>query len=199
MCRLVETIRSEDGRLINLEFHNERMMRTLFELFGLKKDIDLAGIVSVPDSAIRGVFKCRVEYDKEIRKTEFIRYNMKSVRSLKVVEDNTIEYNYKFTDRRSIERLWKKRNECDDILVIKNGFITDSSYANVIFSDISGVWHTPSTYLLPGTRRASLLRQGKIREAKIGYHDLENYIELKLINAMLGMEDTEGIPIGSII
>src|SRR5659263_42830 len=104
MCRLVETIRSEDGRLINLEFHNERMMRTLFELFGLKKDIDLAGIVSVPDSAIRGVFKCRVEYDKEIRKTEFIRYNMKSVRSLKVVEDNTIEYNYKFTDRRSIER-----------------------------------------------------------------------------------------------
>jgi len=199
MCRLVETIRSEYGKLINLEFHNERMMRTLFELFGLKKDIDLAGIVSVPDSAIRGVFKCRVEYDKEIRKTEFIRYNMKSVRSLKVVEDNTIEYNYKFTDRRSIERLWKKRNECDDILIIKNGFITDSSYANVIFSDISGVWHTPSTYLLPGTRRASLLRQGKIREAKIGYHDLENYIELKLINAMLGMEDTEGIPIGSII
>jgi 4-amino-4-deoxychorismate lyase len=199
MCRLVETIRSEDGRLINLEFHNERMMRTLFELFGLKKDIDLAGIVSVPDSAIRGVFKCRVEYDKEIRKTEFIRYNLKPVRSLKVVEDNTIEYNYKFTDRRSIERLWKKRNECDDILIIKNGFITDSSYANVIFRDMSGVWYTPSTYLLPGTRRESLLRQGKIREAKIGYHDLENYTELKLINAMLGMEDTEGIHVSNII
>ena len=199
MCRLVETIRSEDGRLINLEFHNERMMRTLFELFGLKKDIDLAGIVSVPDSATRGVFKCRVEYDKEIRKTEFIRYNLKPVRSLKVVEDNTIEYNYKFTDRRSIERLWKKRNECDDILIIKNGFITDSSYANVIFMDMSGVWYTPSTYLLPGTRRESLLRQGKIREAKIGYHDLENYTELKLINAMLGMEDTEGIHVSNII
>lgn len=199
MCRLVETIRSEDGRLINLEFHNERMMRTLFELFGLKKDIDLAGIVSVPDSAIRGVFKCRVEYDKEIRKTEFIRYNLKPVRSLKVVEDNTIEYNYKFTDRRSIERLWKKRNECDDILIIKNGFITDSSYANVIFRDMSGVWYTPSTYLLPGTRRESLLRQGKIREANIGYHDLENYTELKLINAMLGMEDTEGIHVSNII
>lgn len=199
MCRLVETIRSEDGRLINLEFHNERMMRTLFELFGLKKYIDLAGIVSVPDSATRGVFKCRVEYDKEIRKTEFIRYNLKPVRSLKVVEDNTIEYNYKFTDRRSIERLWKKRNECDDILIIKNGFITDSSYANVIFMDMSGVWYTPSTYLLPGTRRESLLRQGKIREAKIGYHDLENYTELKLINAMLGMEDTEGIHVSNII
>jgi len=199
MFPLVETIRSDDGRLINLEFHNERMMRTLFELYGLKKDIDLARIVSVPDSASRGVFKCRVEYDNEIRKTEFIRYNFKSVRSLKVIEDNTINYSYKFTDRRSIEKLWEKRNECDDILIIKNGFITDTSYANVIFRDMAGVWYTPSTYLLPGTRRASLLHQNKIRETKIGYHDLENYTELKLINAMLGMGDTVGIPVRSII
>lgn len=199
MCRLVETIRSEDGRLNNLEFHNERMMKTLFELFGLKKDIDLARIISVPTLAIRGVFKCRVEYDNEIRKIEFIRYSLKSVRSLKIVEDNTIEYSYKFKDRRTIERLWEKRNECDDILIIKNGFITDTSYANVIFRDMSGVWHTPSTYLLPGTRRAYLLHRSKIKETKIHYHDLKNYIELKLINAMLGMEDIKGIPIRNII
>ena len=199
MYRLVETIRSENGNLNNLEFHNERMMKTLFELFGLKKDIDLSKIIYMPDSAIRGIYKCRVEYDNEIRKTEFIRYNLKSIKSLKVIEDNTINYSFKFTERRSIERLWEKRNECDDILIIKNGFITDTSYANVIFRDMSGVWYTPSTYLLPGTRRESLLRQGKIKEAKIGYHDLENYTELKLINAMLGMEDTEGIHVSNII
>ena len=62
-----------------------------------------------------------------------------------------------------------------------------------------GVWHTPSTYLLPGTRRASLLRLNKIRETEINYHDLENFTELKLINAMIGMEDTEGIPVRNII
>lgn len=199
MCRLVETIRSEDGRLNNLEFHNARMMRTLFELFSLKKDIDLSQIISVPDYAGKGVFKCRVEYDNEINKIEFIRYGPKSVRNLKIVEDNTIEYRYKFTDRRSIEKLLEKRNECDDILIVKNGFITDTSYANVILRDISGVWYTPVTCLLPGTRRASLLQQGKIREIKIHYNDLENFTGLKLINAMLGIEDTDGISIRNII
>jgi 4-amino-4-deoxychorismate lyase len=199
MCPLVETIRSEDGELINLEFHNKRMMRTLFELFGLTKDIDLAGVISVPDSASTGVFKCRLEYDNVIMKTEFIRYNLKPVRSLKIIEDNAINYSYKFTDRRSLERLLEKRNECDDILITKNGFITDTSYSNVILRDISGVWHTPATYLLPGTRRASLLHQSKIRETKIHYRDLENYLELKLINSMLGIEDSEGIPIRNII
>jgi 4-amino-4-deoxychorismate lyase len=199
MYRLVETIRSEDGILCNLEFHNSRMMRTLSELFGLKKNIDLSRILAVPDYAGKGVYKCRVEYDYEIKKIEFIRYFQKSVRNLKIVEDNTIEYRYKFTDRRSIEKLLEKRNECDDILIVKNGFITDTSYANVILSDISGLWYTPATCLLPGTRRASLLHQGIIREVKINYYDLENYTELKLINAMLGMEDTDGISVRNIV
>lgn len=199
MCLLVETIRLENGRLINIELHNERMMRTIFDLFGLKKDIDLAKTVFIPDSAVKGVFKCRLEYDNVIRKTEFTLYRQKSVRSLKLIEDNSINYSYKFTDRKSIERLWEKRNKCDDILIIKNGFITDTSYANVILRDMSGEWHTPSTYLLPGTRRASLLRLNTIRETKIDYRDLENYTELKLINAMLGLEDTEGIPVRDII
>jgi 4-amino-4-deoxychorismate lyase len=199
MYRLVETIRSENGILNNLEFHNERMMRTLSDLFGLNKVIDLGRIIFVPGHALNGIFKCRVEYDHDIRKTEFIRYSQKNVRSLKAVEDNTIEYCFKFTDRKVIEKLLVKREECDDILIIKNGFITDTSYANVILRDKSGVWYTPSTYLLPGTRRASLLRQGRIREAEIRYTDIENYTEIKLINAMLGLEDTEGISVRNII
>jgi 4-amino-4-deoxychorismate lyase len=198
MCRLVETIRSENGILNNLEFHNERMMRTLSDLFGLNKVIDLGRIIFVPGHALNGIFKCRVEYDHEIRKTEFIRYSLKKISTLKAVEDNTIEYNYKFTDRNVIEKLLKKREECDDILIIKNGFITDTSYANVVLRDKYGVWYTPSTYLLPGTRRAFLLRQGKIIETKIGFRDLENYTEIKLINAMLDIEDTEGISVRKI-
>jgi len=199
MYRLVETIRSEDGRLNNLEFHNIRMMKTLVDLFGLKISIDLSQIISVPDYAGKGVFKCRVEYDYEIKKIEFIRYFPKSVRNLKIVEDNTIEYPYKFTDRRSIEKLLEKRSECDDILIMKNGFITDTSYANIILSDTSGLWYTPATCLLPGTRRALLLQQRKIIEVKINLKDLENFTDLKLINAMLGMEDTDGISVRNIL
>jgi 4-amino-4-deoxychorismate lyase len=198
MCLLVETIKSEDGRLINLEFHSERMRRTLYDLFRIQRKIDLAGLISVPSRAGKGVFKCRLEYNKsEIGKPEFIPYTQKPVKSLKIVEANTISYDYKFADRKSIISLLGKKDKCDDILIIKNGFITDSSYANVIFRDFSGVWHTPSTFLLPGTRRASLLHRGRIRETVINIRDLEKYVDVKLINAMLDIDDTEGIPVNN--
>jgi 4-amino-4-deoxychorismate lyase len=198
MYQLVESIRLENGVFINIGFHNERMSKTLFELFGLKVEINLMGIVTVPDYAVTGVFKCRVIYDNEIRKAEFIRYSMKSVRSLKIIEDNSISYSYKFTDRTSLEKLLESKNECDDILIVKNGYITDTSSANVILKDPSGVWHTPSTFLLPGTRRASLLAEHKIRETTIRLRDIGNYTEVRPINAMIGMDDSEGISVKNI-
>lgn len=183
---------------MNIGFHNERMSRTLFELFGLKIEINLNGIITVPDYAGTGVFKCRVIYDNEIRKMEFIRYTMKSIRSLKIIEDNVISYSFKFTDRTSLEKLLERKNESDDILIVQNGYITDTSSANVILKDTSGIWHTPSTFLLPGTRRASLLAQHKIRETPIRLRDIGNYAEVRLINAMISMEDSEGISVKNI-
>jgi branched-subunit amino acid aminotransferase/4-amino-4-deoxychorismate lyase len=53
--------------------------------------------------------------------------------------------------------------------------------------------------LLPGTQRASLLQKGIINETRITYRDINKYIEVKLINAMIGLHDTEGIPVGDII
>jgi len=76
--------------------------------------------------------------------------------------------------------------------------VTDSSYANVVFRDLNGNWVTPSTYLLPGTKRASLLEMGLINETIITYRDINKYTEVKLINAMIGIDDTEGIPVGNI-
>ncbi|MCU0462075.1 MAG: aminotransferase class IV [Bacteroidales bacterium] len=198
MYRLVETIRSEDGVLNNLVFHNERMIRTLSDLYGLKISVDLGDIITIPDSALRGLFKCRVEYDSEIRKIEFVPYTMKSVRTLKTIESNTIDYSYKYADRNDIDLLMERREECDDILIIKNGFITDTSYANVILLDKEGRWNTPSTFLLPGTRRASLIKMGIITEKEIKIHDIIHFTEVRLINAMIGINDTESIPVNNL-
>ena len=124
---------------------------------------------------------------------------MANTLSLKLVEDNTIEYAYKFTDRKRIDKLTATRGEFNDILIIKDGMVTDTSYANVVFKDFYGNWLTPSTYLLPGTRRANLLKHKLIIEASIAYKDINKYSEVRLINAMLGLYDTEGILVGSII
>lgn len=198
MSLLVESIRSEDGKLLNISLHNERMIRSLSGLFGLKSAIDLEKLITIPEKTKKGVFKCRVEYDSEIRKVEFIPYIIKCVSSLKIVENNTIEYTYKFADRKQIAELFSKRERADDILIIRNGMVTDTSYANVVFRDHNGNWVTPSTFLLPGTRRASLLGSGEIKESVITYRDINKYTKVKLINAMIGLDDTVGIPIANI-
>lgn len=199
MSLLVETIRIEDGIPVNISFHNERMMRTMRDLFSIAIPVDLLDILTVPDNAKMGIFKCRVEYDREVRKIEFVRYYIKPVNSLKLTEDNHISYPFKFSDRRMLDELLKRRGDCDDILIVRNGMITDTSYANVVLKNQTGKWFTPTTFLLPGTRRARLLQQGIIGETKISLNDLKKYSEIRLINAMIGIDDTEGIPCSKVI
>lgn len=198
MSRLVETIRTEAGNLLNISFHNDRVARSLHDVFSFKSEIKLERVITVPENAASGVFKCRVEYDHEIRKIEFIPYEIKPVRSLRIIVDNEIEYRYKFVNRSAIEKLTEMRGKCDDIIIVKNGYITDSSYANLIFLNLSGRWITPSSFLLSGTRRASMLKNGLIQESPIPLVELKNYIGVKLINAMIGIDDTEMIPIANI-
>jgi 4-amino-4-deoxychorismate lyase len=199
MSLLVETIKVENGNLLNISFHNERMIRSLFGVFGLRSEPDLEKIINVLPFAGKGVYKCRVVYDDKTTKIEFLPYIIRSVRSLKLVMDDKISYPFKYIERDNIQILMEMRGNCDDILIIKNGMVTDSSYANVVFRDFNGKWVTPSTYLLPGTQRASLLQKGLINETSITYRDINKYTEVKLINAMIGLDDTEGIPVGSII
>jgi 4-amino-4-deoxychorismate lyase len=198
MSRLVESIRLEDGKLLNVSLHNNRIIRSLLNVFGNRTDINLEEIVTIPEEAKKGVFKCRIVYDCDIRIIEFIPYVIKRITSLKIVEDDTIKYQYKYADREHIDRLFSKRESADDILIIKNGMVTDTSYANVIFRNSNGDWITPSTFLLSGTRRESLLNNGKIKEAVITIRDISKYTEVKLINAMIGPDETVGIPVANI-
>jgi 4-amino-4-deoxychorismate lyase len=199
MSRLVETIKIENGILQNISFHNERMIRSLFDIYNIKSVMLLEKLIIIPEDLKEGIFKCRVEYDRDIRKVEFLPYKIKIINSLKLVVDNSIDYAYKFLDRKRIEELSSSCEQNEDILIIKNRMITDSSYANVIFREQSGDWVTPSSYLLPGTQRASLLKRGIIHEDIITYKDLRKYSEVRLINAMMGIKDTEGIPISNLI
>jgi 4-amino-4-deoxychorismate lyase len=198
MSLLVETIKTENGFLQNLTYHNMRMMRTISELFGKNTEIDLNKIVNVPTSLINGIYKCRVIYSQNELSYEFTPYVIRKVVSLKTVHDNEISYSYKYVNREKLNRLFELRGKCDDILIIKNGRVTDTSYANIVFRNNSGKWITPVSCLLPGTRRASLLKQGVIAEEEIGIKDLSKYSEARLINSMIGLEDTEGISVKNI-
>ena len=84
----------------------------------------------------------------------------------------------------NILNLLKKKGDCSDILIVKNGFITDTSFSNIIFLKC-GRWYTPNTPLLKGTKRAKLLDLGLINERSIRPEEMGNYEKVGLINAML--------------
>jgi len=90
------------------------------------------------------------------------------------------------------------RRECDDILIVKNGCLADSYFANVALWDGAG-WATPDTPLLPGTMRASLLAAGQITEKHILAEHLDHYQTIRLINAMNSLHESADIPIENII
>ena len=190
MSQLIETIKLLDGRFNNLRYHEQRMAYSLKELYGASEQINLLTFLEALNYPRNGLYKSRLVYDHQTKEVEFIPYTSKPIFSLKLVVNDTILYDHKYSDRSSINQMIQKRDNCDDILIVKNGWITDCSYANIVFKS-GRKWYTPHTYLLKGTMRESLLDAGEIEELPIKVSDIKKFEKFKLINAMLGFEGVE--------
>ena len=106
---------------------------------------------------------------------------------MKLIYDDDISYKYKSTNRDKINELFVKKGKCDDILIIKGGFITDTSIANIaLYKD--GIWYTPSNPLLKGTTRERLLDEKKIIQKTIKIQNLKEYSKIALMNAMIDFD-----------
>lgn len=189
MCRLIESIKLQNRQLQNVEWHNKRFNDARKELFGMDDFIDLGKVVIVSNNLDNGLYKCRILYERQIEVVEFQPYTSRCVRSLQLLECDDIDYEYKYENRLAFDRLMSLKGDADDILILKNGHVTDTSYSNIVFSD-GKKWMTPDTWLLNGTQRQHLLAEGIITEANITPSSLKNYKWAKPINAMLDFETT---------
>ena len=196
MCQLIESIRVNCRQLQNIGYHNERFNRSRKELFGLNGDVDLSKLIQIPDDIDHGTYKCRILYSDIVHNIEFQKYIKRNINSLKMVYVDSIDYKYKYHDRNCFKNLMKN-TQADDILIVKNGFISDTSFSNIVFFDGSN-WVSPSTYLLNGTMRKYLLDTKKIISRIIKPEDLKNFESAKLINAMLGLDISPIISVRSI-
>lgn len=194
MSQLVESLKLKDGAIQNLEYHQMRMNRSMDELFPKSPKISLERAISIPKNCDSGIFKIRVLYGSSVEKIEIEPYTYRTIQSLKVVHHENIDYHLKFTDRQILQELFARRGDCDDIIIIKNGLITDSFAANLLFYD-GEKWFTPTTPLLKGTKRQFLLDQGMIFEKEIEKEDLGTFQKVGLINSMI---DFEEIPVISV-
>ncbi len=182
-----EVIRVENGHMCDFDAHERRMQRTCRHFFGCGIAVDRT-CLTVPQEMRSGLVKCRILYGREITEVTFAPYVFRSIRSLAVVEDDAIEYDYKYADRSALEAL-RQAGGCDDVLIVKDGVLTDTSFSNVVLEDGAGNFVTPVDALLKGTRREGLLRSGRIAEKRIAVEDISGYRYVYLINAMIGLED----------
>lgn len=189
MCLLVESIKVMGRKVQNLSYHNRRMNDARKYLFGENDAVDLNTVITIPEDLSDEVYKCRVVYSKaKIEKIEFIPYVKRKIKSLKIIEDEGIDYTYKYINRDHLNRLFEQREECDDIIIVKGGYVTDA-YSSNIALHTGKVWHTPSTPLLKGTKRQFLLETGKLHEEKVKKEDIGKYEKVSLINAMIDLEE----------
>lgn len=136
-------------------------------------------------------YKARVIYgEKGIEDIQYALYSMKEIHTLKIVRDDDIDYSFKSTDRTDLNWLAATKGNCDEIIIIKNGLVTDTSFTNIaIYKD--GKWLTPKHPLLLGTKRAALLENGIIQEADITVDDLMKAEKVSLFNAMIDFGERE--------
>lgn len=188
MSRLfLETIRAVEGEVFNILYHQKRY-ESVLKKFDIKNPKNLLEHINPPKT---GTYRCRLLYNisKEADTIEvtYHEYKKREINSLKLVYDDDIEYSLKSACRDELELLYKQRYKCDDILIVKNSLITDTTIANIAFYD-SGRWVTPAQPLLKGTTRERLLMEKKIFESDIYVDDLKKFSKVALMNAMIDFD-----------
>nr|BAM75700.1 conserved hypothetical protein [uncultured microorganism] len=179
----LETIKSFNGEIFNLLYHQRRYESVLKSL-GIRDFKNLQDYLNPP---LSGLYRCRLTYDKQNIKVSYHKYEKRVIKSIKLVYDDKIDYSKKFTNRDELNNLFEKREDCDEILIVKNSLVTDTSMANIAFYKDS-LWYTPKKPLLEGTTRARLLDDGKIIEKDIDVKDVKNYSKVALMNAMIDFD-----------
>ena len=171
-----ETIKCEDFEIFNLEYHQKRVAKTI------GKNFDLQEYINPPTNEL---LRCKIVYNKdEILSVDYFPYKIRDIKSFKIVVDNSLDYSKKYLNRDKLDNLFLKKDSCDEIIILKNGVVTDTTIANIaIFYD--GVWITSKNCLLEGTSRAKLIEKKEIFEKDISLDILKKASKIALMNAMI--------------
>jgi 4-amino-4-deoxychorismate lyase len=197
MFPLFESIKIKDGEIFHLDLHQKRMDESYYQFYEKANIHHLQEILTSHKIFNKGLFKCRVSYGRDKTKIEIDAYQRKEIKSLRIVKCDELNYELKFTDRKIFNRLKDQNSDVDEIIILKNGFISDTSFSNLIFWN-GKEWHTPSRPLLKGVQRKFFLTRNMINEVEIGVSDLGKYEKIGLINAMMDFDDMPIIDIKQI-
>ncbi|MDR1038109.1 MAG: hypothetical protein LBT40_16555 [Deltaproteobacteria bacterium] len=188
----IEIIKADSGRYLNLEGHAVRMDRTMRRFFRqpfVQPTLEKL-LPAPPDS---GISKLTVQYGDSIISTEFSNYERPVVRSLAMVDPGQMDYIFKSRDRERLSAI-KDFSGADEAIIVRNGFITNVTCANLVFRDNSGALFTPLHYIHSGTKREYYVKTKTVTAYPIKFDQLASYESVTLVNAMLDMDDDVTFP-----
>jgi len=182
----LETLRCENGDIAHLSYHQYRLDITLNH-FGIPPLYDLKYLIVAPKE---GLYRCRFLYNAEGFSIEFHPYLPKSINTLKLIHADSIDYPFKYSDRTTLNTLYDQREECDDVLIVKNGYLSDTTLANIALYDGTR-WLTPDKPLLEGTTRARLIHEGFLFPAPLPLDAVLHAKKVAVFNALMGFVEVE--------
>lgn len=197
MYQFIESIKIEDQEIFLLEYHQKRVNET-FRQFGKETSIDLEKIFKNLQHDEDGLYKLRIVYDLDRKfTTQLIPYAIAEIDDFQLVENNNIDYSFKYENRKEFA-VMKEKARSEEIIIVKNNRVTDTSFSNLLF--LKGKeWYTPNTYLLNGVQRQYLLKNKKIKEAEITLQNLKEFSHFQIINALNDFDDMFVYPLYKIL
>lgn len=197
MYQFIESIKIEDQEIFLLEYHQKRVNET-FRQFGKETSIDLEKIFKNLQHDEDGLYKLRIVYDLDRKfTTQLIPYAIAEIDDFQLVENNNIDYSFKYENRNEFA-VMKEEARSEEIIIVKNNRVTDTSFSNLLF--LKGKeWYTPNTYLLNGVQRQYLLKSKKIKEAEITLQNLKEFSHFQIINALNDFDDMFVYPLHKIL
>ncbi|MEO6132617.1 MAG: aminotransferase class IV [Saprospiraceae bacterium] len=199
MKQFLETICIRDGQPQNLEWHQRRVDETLKNFYPVHHHTwTIDKWIDVPLEFQEGLVRCRIVYDAHLLSIHYFLYTSRMIHSLKLIEGPPgIDYRYKYADRKTIEELYNQRRNADDVLITKDGWITDTSIGNIAFGK-NGRWYTPSIPLLAGTTWKRLISRGILIPKPIHQSEILTFDHFKTFNAMNDWEQSPVCPVANI-
>lgn len=188
---LLETICIVRREAHRLPYHQARIDTTLADLGGKQHapGIDLERIAltlydNIPLHDSRR-WRWQLTYDTAgNHSSRLLPYTPRTIRQLQLLHADHLDYTHKHADRTELNHCFARRGNADDVLIVRHGWLTDTTIANIAFFD-GTQWITPSHPLLHGTHRAALLDQGALIECPVAVTDLPHFSRCRLFNAML--------------
>jgi 4-amino-4-deoxychorismate lyase len=187
---LLETIKIENGEIHNLSYHQQRCDKSRQTLFQSTDTLELSSIINPPK---KGLYRCRILYGETLHSIDYIPYTPKKIQTLRIVPSD-IDYSLKYANRDSLNALLESNKDVDEVIIEKNGYLTDTTISNIAFYD-GEQWFTPAKPLLEGTMRAKLIDEGFLQIKEVKREDLYHYSQVALMNAMIGFKIINDIKI----